>query len=260
MTFASLRWPAAPDAGSFNARLVGLAADAAGSAGAEVTRLDLRSLALPLYDAEIEAAGLPDGALELRRLLAVHDGLLVSSPEYNGFPTPLLVNAFDWASRVGASGDLPAGLAAMAGKVAGVMSASPGPLGGIRSLGFARQFMHNTLGMLVVPEQFALPLAGKAFDEGGRLIDPRHAQGVQRVVDSVLRLARALKGRRQRRGQAHAAELPLRLGREEVAVAGAHVARGRGARAAAQHVLVAHELAVVFADGARRRAVARVGA
>ena len=56
--------------------------------------------------------------------------------------------------------------------------------------------------------------------------------------------------------QAHAAELPLRVGREEVAVAGADVARRRGARAAAQHELVAHELAVVFADRACERAKA----
>ena len=180
--------------GSFNGKLLALAAQAARELGAEVTRLDLRSLALPLYDAEVEAAGMPAGALELRRLLAQHDALLLASPEYNGFPTPLLINAFDWASRTAAAEGLPSGLAVLGGKVAGVMSASPGPMGGLRSLGFTRQFLHNTLGMLVVPEQFALVQAGKAFDDQGALIDAKQMQAVRRVAASVVRMAGALKG------------------------------------------------------------------
>jgi chromate reductase, NAD(P)H dehydrogenase (quinone) len=181
-------------AGSFNVKLLTVAVQAARELGAEVTPLDLHSLGLPLYHAEIEAAGMPVGALELRRLLATHDALLVASPEYNGFPTPLLINSLDWASRPAAADGLPSGLGAMGGKVAGVMSASPGPMGGLRSLGFARQFLHNTLGFLVVPEQFALVQAGKAFDEQGALIDAKQMQSVQRVVASVVRVAGALKG------------------------------------------------------------------
>lgn len=180
--------------GSFNGRLVAQAAQAARELGAEVTVLDLRSLGLPIYDAEIEAAGMPAGAMELRRLFAGHEALLLASPEYNGFPTPLLVNALDWASRPAATDTLPSGLAAMAGTVAGVMSASPGLMGGVRSLSFARQFLHNTLGMLVVPEQFALAQAGKAFDEHSALVDTKQQQALQRVVASVVRVAGALKG------------------------------------------------------------------
>ena len=180
-------------AGSFNGKLLAVAIQAARALGADVTPLDLRSLALPVYDAEIEAAGMPAGALDLRRLLATHDALVIASPEYNGFPTPLLINSLDWTSRVAAADGLPSGLAAMGGKVVGVMSASPGPTGGMRSLGFARQFLHNTLGMLVVPEQLALVQAGKAFDEQGALIDPKQQQGLRRVVASVLRVAGALQ-------------------------------------------------------------------
>ena len=181
-------------AGSFNGKLLAVAVQAARGLGAEVTLLDLHGLGLPLYHAEIEAAGMPAGALELRRLLATHAALLLASPEYNGFPTPLLINSLDWASRPAAADGLPSGLGVMGGKVAGVMSASPGPLGGLRSLGFARQFLHNTLGFLVVPEQFALVQAGKAFDEQGALIDAKQMQSVQRVVASVVRVAGALKG------------------------------------------------------------------
>ena len=178
--------------GSFNRRLADVAAGIATQAGAAVTQTDLRALALPLYDAEIEAVGVPSGALELRRLFAEHDAVIVASPEYNGFPTPLLINALDWTSRVPAAEGLPSGLAAMGGTVAGVISASPGMLGGLRSLLFVRQFLQGALGMLVVPEQFALGAAAKAFDEKGGLIDEKNTSAVQRVVDSVLRTARGM--------------------------------------------------------------------
>jgi NAD(P)H-dependent FMN reductase len=179
--------------GSFNRRLAALAAGRAREGGADVTEVDLRELALPLYDADIERQALPEGALTLRRLFAQHDALLLSSPEYNAFPTPLLINAFDWASRVPAGDGLPAGVAATHGTVVGLTSASPGALGGLRSLMFVRQFLTYNLGMLVVPEQFALSAAAKAFDAEGQLLDPKHEESLQRVVNSVLRTARALK-------------------------------------------------------------------
>lgn len=179
--------------GSFNGKLAAAAHLLAQQAGAQVTRLDLRALALPIYDAEVEAAGMPAGAIALRDALAGHDALIVATPEYNAFPTPLLINAFDWASRTVATAQQPTGLAAMAGKPVGVMSASPGPFGGLRSLMATRQFLQTTLGMLVVPEQFALSQAMSAFDDAGGLRDEKHQQAVNRVVQALLRLGRALR-------------------------------------------------------------------
>ena len=87
-------------AGSFNKKLVALAAEAARAAGAEVTVVDLRDLALPLFDEDLEAAsGLPDGAKKFKALLRASDGFLIASPEYNSSVTGALKNAIDWASR-----------------------------------------------------------------------------------------------------------------------------------------------------------------
>lgn len=179
--------------GSLNAKLAALAGSVAAAQGAVVTRLDLRALALPVYDGDVEAAGLPDGALELCRQFAAHDALLLASPEYNAFVPPLLVNALDWCSRVPAGGERPSGLAAMAGTVAGLMSASPGAFGGLRSLTVLRSFLGQTLGMLVVPQQQAVPLAHQAFDDAGALREPRLQQGLEAVVASVLRVAAAVR-------------------------------------------------------------------
>jgi len=180
--------------GSFNRQLANVATGLLGAAGAQVTQVDLRDLGLPLYDADIERAGMPAGALELRRLFAQADAVVVATPEYNGFVPPLLINAFDWLSRVPAADGLPSGLESTASKVAGVMSASPGALGGLRSLNYLRQFLQMVIGMLVVPEQFALSQANKAFDaETRQLVDGKHQQAVQRVVQAVLRTAGALR-------------------------------------------------------------------
>lgn len=179
--------------GSFNTKLAKVAAAAARAAGATATELDLRSLALPVYDGDIEAAGMPAGALALRETLTQHDAMIVVSPEYNAFPTPLLINSFDWVSRPAAVDGLPSGLAAMSGKVLGLLSASPGNLGGLRSLMFVRQFFHLALGMHIVPEQFALSQAAKAFDADGQLLDAKHGDAVNRVVHATLRVAGAMK-------------------------------------------------------------------
>ncbi len=179
--------------GSINMQLAQWVAKQAKSTCAEVTLLDLRSLQLPVLDADLEAQGMPAGALALRAHFANSDAFIVCAPEYNGFPTPLLINALDWATRPSAEGALPAGPQAIHGTVAGLLSASPGALGGLRGLVALRSFLQMNLQMLIVPQQHALGLASDAFDEQGDLRDPQQREAVMRVMNSVLRTAAALK-------------------------------------------------------------------
>lgn len=176
--------------GSLNSRLLQAAGAQALSLGAHITTVDLRALNLPVYDGDLEAQqGVPAGAKELRRLIAEHDGLLLASPEYNAFPTPLLINSLDWLSRVAAEGDLPSGTGVTAGKPVGLLAASPGALGGIRAMPLVRIYLSTNFGMLVVPEQFALGSAESAFDEAGNLKTASHHGAVERVVKSVVNQA-----------------------------------------------------------------------
>jgi NAD(P)H-dependent FMN reductase len=179
--------------GSLNLALARQAAAAARRLGAEVTELDLRALALPLYDGDLEAdAGIPAGALDLRRLLAGHDALVLATPEYNAFVAPLPVNALHWLSRVPAGDGLPSGLAAGAGKVAALLSASPGALGGLRGLAPMRAFLNATLGMLVLPQALSVGAAHQAFDDTGALKDARQQQSLDALMASTLATARRL--------------------------------------------------------------------
>ncbi len=153
---------------SFNKKLVKLAAAGATAAGAEVTYLDFRDFPLPLYDGDHEAAeGLPELALELKAIMKAHQGFLIACPEYNSSITPLLKNAIDWASRPAA--DEPS-LACFKNKVSIIMSASPGALGGLRGLVHVRAIL-SSIGVLVLPDQKAIPNAHQAFDAQGNLQD-----------------------------------------------------------------------------------------
>lgn len=181
-------------AGSFNALLAQAAAAQVRGVGAQATLADLRGLDLPLYDGDLEARqGVPEGARVLRQLVVEHDALIVSAPEYNALPTPLLLNSFDWLSRLAAEGSWPAGSVATAGKVVGLLAASPGGFGGVRALPIVRQFLATNFGMVVAPEHFALNFAHQAFDEQGALKQTSHQEALARVVQGVLRLAHALK-------------------------------------------------------------------
>ncbi len=178
--------------GSFNKKLLAFAAEAAREAGAEVTVVDLRELALPLFDQDLEdASGLPEGAKKFKALLRASDGLLIASPEYNSSITAALKNAIDWASR--AESDDEPSLVAFRGKVAALCSASPGALGGLRGLVTVRSILGN-IGVLVLPDQVAIGTAHEAFDDAGRLKDARKAKQVAALAKSLVEILGKLRG------------------------------------------------------------------
>lgn len=165
---------------SFNKRLARLAAERIEAHGGRPTLIDLADYPMPLYDGDLEEAhGLPESALALREQLADHQGLLIASPEYNGFITPLLKNTIDWLTRPH-QGD--SGLALFQGRLAAVVAASPGGLGGLRGLVLIRQLLGN-IGVTVLPDQLAVARAGDAFDDAGRLVD----DGQRDTLDGICR-------------------------------------------------------------------------
>jgi chromate reductase len=177
--------------GSFNKKLLAIAVDAARSAGAEVTGVDLRELALPLFDQDLEdASGLPDGAKKFKALLRASDGFLIASPEYNSSITGALKNAIDWASRAESDDEPP--LVAFRGKCAALISASPGQLGGLRGLVTVRSILGN-IGVLVLPDQVCISKAHEAFDDAGKLKDERKAKQVAALAKNLVETAGKLK-------------------------------------------------------------------
>lgn len=150
---------------SLNKTLARLAARHCNDLGAEASFIDLAEYPMPLYDGDIEAGdGPPENAFRLQTLIAGQDGLLIASPEYNNSLPALLKNTLDWVSRT----PRVRGANPFSGKVAGLLAASPGSLGGMRGLDHVRRVL-DTLGVLVLPGVVAVGHADTAFDADGRL-------------------------------------------------------------------------------------------
>lgn len=171
---------------SFNRRLAAVATAIGQDLGAQVTRLELADYDIPMYHAELEARGTPPDVIRLKEALDAHPAWIICSPEYNGSYTGLLKNTLDWASSpvaghpVWADASRPFG-----GKLVGMLSASNGLLGGLRSQSHLAPLLIN-LGCWLAPRNHALGQAASAFGEDGRLLDANQHARVQAVVQQVL--------------------------------------------------------------------------
>ena len=163
---------------SFNKKLVKIAAAGASEADADVTVIDLKDFPMPLYDEDLERnEGLPSNALKLKDLMLEHHGFLISSPEYNSSISGVLKNTIDWTSRP-RDGESPS--ACYQDKIVGLMSASPGGLGGLRGLVHVRAILEN-MGMIALPNQVAVAKAPEAFDAQGSLNDKKQEQKIKDI-------------------------------------------------------------------------------
>jgi NAD(P)H-dependent FMN reductase len=178
---------------SFNRRLARVAATMARSAGADVSHIELSDFDIPMYNAELESRGTPADVVGLKRLMFDHPAWIIVSPEYNGSYPALLKNTLDWASSP-VKGD-PAwgdGTKPFHGKVVGLLSASPGALGGLRAQSHLSPLLLN-LQCWVVPRTYALGHADQAFDSEGELTGDAQRTGVMRVVSLTLWAAERLQ-------------------------------------------------------------------
>ena len=171
---------------SFNRKLATVAAQMAKDAGAEVTHIELADFNIPLYNADLEAQGTPPDVMRLKHTMHDHPAWIIVSPEYNGSYTALLKNTIDWASSpVKTDPAWADGYKSFRGKVVGMLSTSPGALGGLRSQQHLAPLLLN-LQCWVAPQAFALGRAGDAFDTQGALVGEPARKSVQAVVDQVL--------------------------------------------------------------------------
>jgi NAD(P)H-dependent FMN reductase len=136
-------------------------------AAAELAPLEIASIkGVPLYDGDVEAAGMPAEVVALKDRVAGAKGLLLVTPEYNGSLPGTFKNAIDWMSRP--SADI---ARVFGGLVTGVIGATPGP-GGTSMAQAAWMMVMRRLG--TVPfygGNMQVSFANKAFDEHGKLID-----------------------------------------------------------------------------------------
>ena len=176
-------------AGSFNARLAGTMARELAQLEVETSLISLVDFPMPLYDGDLEAkSGPPEPAVKLKRMMCLHHGVFIASPEYNASITPLLKNTIDWVSRVRDGKEAP--LPAYRDRAFALGAASNGTYGGMRSLIALRHVLELGCGALVIPEQIVVRGAATAFDETDHLKDEQLVRQLQTVARRLVDTAR----------------------------------------------------------------------
>jgi chromate reductase, NAD(P)H dehydrogenase (quinone) len=169
--------------GSLNAKLAATIAHELVVAGVEVTRISLSDFPLPIYDGDLQAkSGIPKNALNLKRMMGVHHGVLIVTPEYNSSVPALVKNTIDWVSRVHDPQETRGQV--FRDRVFAIAAASGGRLGGARALAALRLIL-TACHAPVVPNQLALSFAEQAYDDKDRL---KHANDIETLNAMVRQL------------------------------------------------------------------------
>lgn len=150
--------------GSYNAALLRAAAAAAVPRGCT---LDIRSIRdVPLYDADLQSRAFPASVAALKDALAVADGLLLASPEYNHSVPGVLKNAIDWMSRP--SSDIGR---VFAGKPVAIMGATTGAFGTVLAQSAWLPVLRALRMRIWTDKRLVISRAASVFDEGGGIVD-----------------------------------------------------------------------------------------
>lgn len=155
-----------------------IALAAAEQAGAEVELLDLRELDLPMYNPE--AKELTESTIRTVGSLESADGLLWSSPLYQGTVSGAFKNALDWLH-------LPSGSVYLTDKVIGLISAAGGTQG-LQAIN-TMEFSVRSLRGWAVPFTVPVPSAARLFDDEGQIQDEAVERQLKMLGSEVVRVA-----------------------------------------------------------------------
>ena len=176
--------PGSLRSGSLNAKLAAAAAHEFAQAGAEVTRISLSDFPLPIYDGDLQSkSGVPKHAVNLKRMMSAHHGVLMVTPEYNSSVPALVKNTIDWVSRVQDPHEIRGQVFRERGFA--IAAASEGWLGGTRALAALRLIL-TACHAPVIPNQLALSFASEAYDDMDRLKHPADAEALRAMVRQLI--------------------------------------------------------------------------
>jgi NAD(P)H-dependent FMN reductase len=176
--------------GSRNAKLAAAAADAFVQAGVDVTRISLGDFPLPIYDGDLQAkSGVPKNAINIKRMIAAHQGVLLVTPEYNSSVPALVKNSIDWVSRVQDPSESRGQV--FRERAFAIASASAGRLGGTRALAALRLIL-SACHATVIPNQLALSFADDAYDDSDRLKHAPDIEALQALVRQLIDFAQRM--------------------------------------------------------------------
>lgn len=176
--------------GSFNRALLQAAVEVAPK---EVEiRVFERLGEIPLFNADVEAAGDPEPVVALKSAIREADALLIATPEYNYGIPGVLKNAIDWASR-------PSDGSVLQGKPAALMGATPGMTGTARAQLALRQAFLFTETYAVLQPEVLVARAHEKIDGQGRLKDEATRNFIRALLETLVAWTFQLRQRAERR-------------------------------------------------------------
>jgi chromate reductase, NAD(P)H dehydrogenase (quinone) len=176
--------------GSLNAKLAATAAYELAQLGADVTRISLADFPLPIYDGDLQTkSGVPKHAVNLKRMMSAHHGVLIVTPEYNSSVPPLVKNIIDWVSRVQDAQETRGQV--FRERPFAIAAASEGRLGGTRALAALRLIM-SACHATVTPNQLALSFASQAYDDMDRLKHPADIEALAALVRQLIEFSQRM--------------------------------------------------------------------
>ncbi|SFL40293.1 NAD(P)H-dependent FMN reductase [Bradyrhizobium sp. NFR13] len=177
--------------GSLNAKLAAVAVDALVHADVDVSRISLGDFPLPIYDGDLESnSGVPKHALDLKRMISAHHGVLIVTPEYNASLPPLVKNTIDWVSRVEDAHESKGQV--FRERPFAIAAASNGRLGGTRCLQALRLVL-SACRATVIPNQLTLAFANEAYDDMDRLKHAVDKDAMTAMVRQLIDVAQQMK-------------------------------------------------------------------
>jgi len=150
-------------AASYNGYLLRAAVEVAPS---EMTIAGFDLGGIPLYNADVQAAGEPGPVAALRAAIDRSGAVLIASPEYNYSVPGGLKNAIDWISR-------PPATSPFQRKPIAILGASTGPSGTMRMQVQLRTILQSVGAYTLPKPEFVLAHCRDRFDADGRLADPK---------------------------------------------------------------------------------------
>ena len=128
----------------------------------DTLKLDVVTLhGISFFNQDLEAAP-PADWVAFREKLQKSNGVLFVTPEYNRSIPGVLKNAIDVGSR-------PYGKSSFLGKPIGIVSNSPGPLGGVSAAKHLQNILPGISGPIMGQPETYLNAVGDAFDDKGNL-------------------------------------------------------------------------------------------
>src|SRR3979411_2688073 len=131
---------------------------------------------ISFFNQDLEATP-PADWLKFREKLQKSDGVLFVTPEYNRSIPGVLKNAIDVGSR-------PYGKSSFIGKPTGIVSNSPGPLGGVSAAKHLQNILPGISGPILGQPETYLNGVGDAFNDKGELVKESMQKVLQQYIDA----------------------------------------------------------------------------